>query len=89
MRNRLAGPKIGNWGQLQEWIEDPDDPNDTHRHVSHLFGLYPGWQLSPTTTYLSTSCAWERIAGTFSDFPQAVCESDALSYPSLASEVLD
>jgi len=50
MRDKLVGPKIGRWGQLQEWMDDLDDPNDTHRHVSHLFGLHPGRQLSPTTT---------------------------------------
>jgi alpha-L-fucosidase 2 len=55
MRDRLAAPKTGSWGQLHEWLEekkDPvlDTPNDTHRHVSHLFALYPGRQISPTTT---------------------------------------
>jgi alpha-L-fucosidase 2 len=50
LRDKLVGPKIGRWGQLQEWMDDLDDPNDTHRHVSHLFGLHPGRQLSPTTT---------------------------------------
>ncbi|MBN2182589.1 MAG: glycoside hydrolase N-terminal domain-containing protein [Sedimentisphaerales bacterium] len=50
MRDKLVGPKIGKWGQLQEWMEDIDDPNDTHRHVSHLWGLHPGRQLSPTKT---------------------------------------
>lgn len=50
MRDKLVDPKIGRWGQLQEWMDDLDDPNDTHRHVSHLFGLHPGRQLSPTTT---------------------------------------
>jgi alpha-L-fucosidase 2 len=46
MRDKLVGPKIGKWGQLQEWMEDIDDPNDTHRHVSHLWGLHPGRQIS-------------------------------------------
>lgn len=50
MRNRLLTPKIGKWGQLQEWAEDIDDPNDDHRHVSHLFGLHPGKQFSIETT---------------------------------------
>ncbi|WP_158839374.1 glycoside hydrolase family 95 protein [Saccharothrix deserti] len=36
------GTKIGSWGQLQEWKEDWDDPTNTHRHVSHLFALFPG-----------------------------------------------
>jgi len=46
MREKLAGPKIGKWGQLQEWMTDRDDPNDHHRHTSHLFGVYPGCQIS-------------------------------------------
>ena len=50
IRDRLVGPKIGKWGQLQEWMEDRDDPKNTHRHVSHLFALYPGRQISPTKT---------------------------------------
>ena len=50
MRDKLVVPKIGKWGQLQEWMEDRDDPNDHHRHTSHLFGVYPGRQFSETTT---------------------------------------
>lgn len=55
LRDRLAPPRIGSWGQLLEWLEelqDPvlDTPRDTHRHVSHLFALYPGRQISPTRT---------------------------------------
>ncbi len=46
MREKLVGPKIGKWGQLQEWMEDIDDPKDQHRHTSHLFGVYPGKQIS-------------------------------------------
>jgi alpha-L-fucosidase 2 len=50
MRDQLVGPKIGRWGQLQEWMTDTDDPNDQHRHTSHLFGVYPGRQISMTKT---------------------------------------
>jgi len=50
MRDKLLGPKIGRWGQLQEWMEDVDDPKDKHRHISHLFALHPGRQISPFTT---------------------------------------
>jgi alpha-L-fucosidase 2 len=50
MRSRLRGPKIGRWGQLQEWEDDKDDPQDTHRHVSHLFALHPGRQISMEKT---------------------------------------
>ncbi|MFB9579538.1 glycoside hydrolase N-terminal domain-containing protein [Streptomyces yanii] len=44
------GTRIGSWGQLQEWKEDWDNPADQHRHVSHLFGLYPGHQISRDET---------------------------------------
>ncbi len=47
---RLMGPKIGKWGQLQEWMEDIDDPKDDHRHLSHLIAVHPGRQISPLTT---------------------------------------
>ena len=50
MRAKLVVPAIGKWGQLQEWMEDKDDPNDHHRHTSHLFGVYPGRQFGVTTT---------------------------------------
>ena len=49
-RAHLLAPKIGKWGQLQEWMEDIDDPNDHHRHQSHLVALHPGRQISPLTT---------------------------------------
>ena len=47
MRSHLLPLKIGRWGQLQEWETDRDNPKDSHRHVSHLFGLHPGRQISP------------------------------------------
>jgi alpha-L-fucosidase 2 len=50
MRNKLLGPKIGKWGQLQEWMEDVDDSTDHHRHNSHLFAVHPGRQISPLNT---------------------------------------
>ena len=49
-RDKLLGPKIGKWGQLQEWMVDRDDPKDQHRHLSHLIALYPGRQISPLQT---------------------------------------
>ncbi len=50
MRDRLVGPKIGKWGQLQEWMADKDDPKDQHRHISHMFAVYPGRQISLSKT---------------------------------------
>lgn len=49
-RDRISPPRIGRWGQLQEWIEDVDDPENTHRHVSHLYALHPGQQISVNLT---------------------------------------
>jgi alpha-L-fucosidase 2 len=46
-RDSLAPMQIGKHNQLQEWLYDWDDPNDKHRHISHLYGLYPGNQISP------------------------------------------
>jgi alpha-L-fucosidase 2 len=48
LRDRLAKPRVGRWGQLQEWLSDRDDPNDHHRHTSHLFAVYPGRQIGVT-----------------------------------------
>ena len=45
--SQLAPMQIGRYGQLQEWIWDGDDPKDEHRHISHLYGLYPSNQISP------------------------------------------
>jgi alpha-L-fucosidase 2 len=50
LREKLLKPKIGKWGQLMEWRVDRDDSTDTHRHISHLFALHPGRQISVVTT---------------------------------------
>ncbi|GAA4447843.1 glycoside hydrolase family 95 protein [Nibrella saemangeumensis] len=50
MRSKLPPMHIGQHGQLQEWLEDIDDPNDKHRHISHLYGLFPSSQISPYRT---------------------------------------
>lgn len=44
------GLHIGSWGQLQEWQQDLDDKSSQHRHVSHLYALHPGDQISPLRT---------------------------------------
>ncbi|WP_370479507.1 glycoside hydrolase family 95 protein [Tamlana flava] len=46
----MAPMHIGQYGQLQEWLMDWDDPEDHHRHVSHLYGLFPSNQISPFKT---------------------------------------
>ena len=45
--SKLPPMQIGRYGQLQEWLIDADDPRDEHRHISHLYGLYPSNQISP------------------------------------------
>jgi alpha-L-fucosidase 2 len=52
LRERLAPNHIGRHGQLQEWLEDKDDPKNRHRHVSHLWGLFPGSEISMDTREL-------------------------------------
>lgn len=42
LKGRIAPDQIGRFGQLQEWLEDKDDPNNKHRHLSHLWGVFPG-----------------------------------------------
>ena len=50
VKDRLYPYHIGQYGQLQEWYQDWDEPTDKHRHLSHLFGLYPGSQITTSTT---------------------------------------
>ena len=49
LKTQLPPMYIGKYGQLQEWLEDWDRETSSHRHVSHLWGLYPGNQISPYT----------------------------------------
>jgi alpha-L-fucosidase 2 len=50
MRERLPKPSIGKHGQIMEWVEDYDEAEPGHRHISHLWALYPGHQISPDRT---------------------------------------
>ncbi|QNN25409.1 glycoside hydrolase family 95 protein [Planctomycetales bacterium ZRK34] len=52
LHTRIAPNKIGKHGQLQEWLEDVDNPKDQHRHVSHLWALHPGEEITPETPKL-------------------------------------
>lgn len=49
-RSRLPEPKIGRYGQLQEWLEDYEEEEPGHRHISHLFALHPGSRITPNET---------------------------------------
>jgi alpha-L-fucosidase 2 len=50
LKSRIAPNQIGQYGQLQEWLEDKDNPKNQHRHVSHLFGLHPGKEITRRNT---------------------------------------
>lgn len=50
LRSMLPPMQIGKHNQLQEWLDDVDDPKDNHRHISHLYGLYPSNQISAYRT---------------------------------------
>jgi len=68
LRDRLAAPRVGSWGQLLEWLDEKHDsvldtPGDTHRHVSHLFGLFPGRQISPLSTPDLAAAARKSLEG--------------------------
>jgi len=60
-RERLYPFHIGQYGQLQEWFRDWDDPADKHRHISHLFSLYPGNQISVFETPELASAAKQSL----------------------------
>ncbi|HEY7118906.1 MAG TPA: glycoside hydrolase family 95 protein [Tepidisphaeraceae bacterium] len=47
LRRQIAPNQIGKYGQLQEWLEDKDDPKNDHRHCSHLWALFPGDEITP------------------------------------------
>ncbi len=50
VRSRIAPNQIGSQGQLQEWLEDVDSPENHHRHFSHMWGVFPGGEIDPETT---------------------------------------
>ncbi|MGB5301611.1 MAG: glycoside hydrolase family 95-like protein, partial [Gemmatimonadota bacterium] len=54
---RLAPNQIGRHGQIQEWIEDYDEIEPQHRHLSHLWGLYPGSEITPAEDDLARAAA--------------------------------
>ena len=47
---RLPATRVGRHGQIMEWLEDYDEADPGHRHMSHLFGLYPGSEITPEQT---------------------------------------
>ena len=49
-RDKLTPLKTGRYGQLQEWLYDYDNARDHHRHIAHLYAVYPGEMISPFET---------------------------------------
>ena len=47
IRDQLPPNQVGKFGQLQEWLDDVDKPDNNHRHLSPLWALYPGADISP------------------------------------------
>ena len=58
---KLYAPRIGKHGQLQEWYKDWDNIHDDHRHVSHLYGLHPGYSIQPRETPLLAEAAKKSL----------------------------
>ena len=63
LRLRLAPMHIGQYGQLQEWLDDIDDPKDNHRHISHLYG-FVSFQSNFTYRTLQLYSSQKYIAAT-------------------------
>ena len=63
LKAELTPYKIGKYGQVQEWQEDWDRENNSHRHISHLWGLYPGNQVSPYTNTTIFQAARKSLVG--------------------------
>jgi len=61
VKERLYPFHIGQYGQLQEWFKDWDQPDDHHRHLSHLFGLYPGSQITLSKTPALAAAAKQSL----------------------------
>ncbi len=61
LRAQIAPNQVGQYGQLQEWLEDKDDPKNQHRHVSHLWGLHPGSEITPRGTPAVAAAARQSL----------------------------
>ena len=54
---------IGKWGQIQEWAQDWDNPNEKHRHISHMYALYPGFEITPEDNPTTAKAAATSLNG--------------------------
>ncbi len=62
-RARLAPFQVGKYGQLQEWLQDLDHETDSHRHNSHLYGVFPSAQITPDTDPAIYAAAKKSLIG--------------------------
>ncbi|PXY46418.1 glycoside hydrolase family 95 protein [Flavobacterium hydrophilum] len=63
IRSQLPPMQVGKYSQLQEWMEDWDRKNDAHRHLSHLWGVFPGREISPFKTPELFEASRNTLAG--------------------------
>lgn len=63
LRGKISPMRIGKYGQIQEWQEDWDRESSSHRHLSHLWGFYPGNQISPYTNPDLFQAAHKSLVG--------------------------
>ena len=63
IRKQLPPMMVGQYGQLQEWLEDWDLEKSSHRHVSHLWCAYPGRQVSPYTNPVAAAAVRKSLIG--------------------------
>ncbi len=61
LRDRLPPLQVGRYAQLQEWLHEWDDPQDHHRHISHLYALFPGNEISPRRTPVAFAAARQSL----------------------------
>ncbi|MBR5364108.1 MAG: glycoside hydrolase N-terminal domain-containing protein [Oscillospiraceae bacterium] len=59
----LRPETIGKWGQIQEWAADLDNQNEKHRHISHLYGVFPGCEVNPETNSTTAKAAVTTLKG--------------------------
>jgi alpha-L-fucosidase 2 len=82
----LPPHRISSQGYLQEWLEDYRETDPQHRHVSHLYGLHPGVQISPSTTPELAGLANKRLKGEVTEEPDGHVPGRSISGPVFITE---
>ncbi|WP_203568365.1 glycosyl hydrolase family 95 catalytic domain-containing protein [Aestuariimicrobium ganziense] len=86
LRDRLLGPQVGSWGQLQEWVSDRDDPDDEHRHTSHLFAVHPGRQVTRRRTPELAQAALVSLKARCGEPPSRAGDADAYRHDQVVGD---